>query len=171
MRPWCPFAISSYCCFLIRKTKIHPDTWQNFLIYSRLQHFCFSFLPPIVWKTWGFTELYSLTSQFVNKRAAFLPFPIQSWKSRLHPCCLCDLLLFPSRTTNFFNKTYCIYLTFSYKKPKACKKTGFSVMNFHPKDTQMEIITLWKLQSLGFRINQIEQNILRHFHKKNWWYF
>lgn len=65
-------------------------------------------------------------------------------------------------TNNFSNKTYCVYLT-SYKKPKACKQTGFSVMNFCPKDTEMEIIALWKFQSLGFKINQTELNILLQF--------
>lgn len=38
--------------------------------------FLFLFSACYVWKTWGLTELYFLTSQFLNKQAAFLPFPI-----------------------------------------------------------------------------------------------
>lgn len=104
---------------------------------------------------------------------AFFPFPILPWNSpcthlsvcSLQPRCFCVTYRHsPSQASLTKHTTFNIFLA-----KKASKQIGWKYFSHdfpHQKHTQMEMMTFWKFQSLGFRISQVEQYILLPFSQR-----
>lgn len=149
MRPWCSFAISAYCCYLISKTKTHPAIWQNFSISSRLPHFVS--LSCLVFPESHRASLnLNLSQVSVSEQSGRIsPFshPPVEWSMHtplnLQPSASLLLRDLPPFTlADFFNKTYYNYLTSSSQK-KASKQIGWEYFSHdfpRQKHTQMEMM-------------------------------
>lgn len=173
VRPWHSFAISSYRCCLISKTKIHPAIWQNFPISSRLPYFV-SFLSVFSWRSQGPAELQSFTNLcFKTVWQHFSLFPSSCGTVHLNPVAAFIIAASVQFTTisitNFFNKKYCTYLTSSLTKKRPVSRLAaiFPVITFYPKHKHKQKSFLFENSSpWDYRISQTEQNILLQFSQR-----